>query len=103
MTYILSDGLSGFSLEALQAGMLLLDFIKSHTCGRAKENPYLYSLPYFRVIPSVSLSILIGTVYAVVAPLLLPFLVGYFYLGYVVYINQVKLKLVNFLTLTWYT
>ncbi|KAJ4711507.1 CSC1-like protein [Melia azedarach] len=90
MTYILSDGLSGFSLEALQAGMLLLDFIKSHTCGRAKENPYLYSLPYFRVIPSVSLSILIGTVYAVVAPLLLPFLVGYFYLGYVVYINQIQ-------------
>ncbi|KAK0572888.1 hypothetical protein LWI29_000016 [Acer saccharum] len=60
LTYILADGLSGFSLEALQAGMLLLDFIKSHTCGRGEGNPYLYSLPYFRVIPVVSLSILIG-------------------------------------------
>ncbi|KAJ6694760.1 EARLY-RESPONSIVE TO DEHYDRATION PROTEIN-LIKE [Salix koriyanagi] len=29
-------------------------------------------------------------VYAVVAPLLLPFLVGYFYLGYVVYVNQIE-------------
>ncbi|KAH9774241.1 CSC1-like protein [Citrus sinensis] len=89
MTYTLV-GLSGFCLEALQAGMLLLDFIKSQTCGRSKENPYLYSLPYFRVIPLVSLSILIGMVYAVVAPLLLPFLVGYFFLGYAVYINQIQ-------------
>lgn len=91
MTYILADGLSVFSLEALQAGMLLFDFIKSRTFGPGKEkNPYLYPLPYFRVIPLVSLSILIGLVYALVAPLLLPFLLGYFFLGYVVYINQVN-------------
>ncbi|TXG55960.1 hypothetical protein EZV62_017273 [Acer yangbiense] len=90
LTYILADGLSGFSLEALQAGMLLLDFIKSHTCGRGEGNPYLYSLPYFRVIPVVSLSILIGSVYAVVSPLLLPVLVGYFFLGYAVYVNQIQ-------------
>ncbi|KAK4841685.1 hypothetical protein QYF36_008837 [Acer negundo] len=90
LTYILADGLSGFSLEALQAGMLLLDFIKSHTCGRGEGNPYLYSLPYFRVIPVVSLSILIGSIYAVVSPLLLPVLVGYFFLGYAVYVNQIQ-------------
>ncbi|GAY36852.1 hypothetical protein CUMW_024940 [Citrus unshiu] len=79
----------GGSVSNSKAGMLLLDFIKAQTCGRSKENPYLYSLPYFRVIPLVSLSILIGMVFAVVAPLLLPFLVGYFFLGYAVYINQV--------------
>lgn len=92
VTYILTDGLSGFSLEILQPGLLVWDAVKSHTVGGSgdEENPYLYSLPYFRIIPSVSLSILIGMVYAVVAPLLLPFLVGYFYLGYVVYVNQVK-------------
>ena len=91
MTYILTDGLSGFSLEILQPGLLVWDAVKSCTAGRGdEENPYLYSLPYFRIIPSVSLSILIGMVYAVVAPLMLPFLVGYFYLGYVVYVNQVK-------------
>ncbi|XP_012066199.1 CSC1-like protein At3g54510 [Jatropha curcas] len=91
MTYILTDGLSGFSLEILQLGMLLLDSIKLHTSGRGdNENPYLYSLPYYRIIPSVSLSILIGMVYAVVAPLLLPLLVGYFCLGYIVYVNQIE-------------
>ncbi|KAK9283580.1 hypothetical protein L1049_011829 [Liquidambar formosana] len=91
MTYILTDGLSGFSLEILQPGLLFWDFIKSQTFSRGKKkSPYLYSLPYFRVIPFVSLSILIGMVYAVVAPLLLPFLIGYFFLGYVVYINQIQ-------------
>ncbi|THG00145.1 hypothetical protein TEA_015209 [Camellia sinensis var. sinensis] len=92
MTYILTNGLAGFSLEILQPGLLIWDTIKSYTCGRAKDkNPYLYSLPYYRVIPLVSLSILIGMVYAVVAPLLLPFLIGYFFLGYVVFIHQVDL------------
>ena len=91
ITYILTDGLSGFSLEILQPGLLFWDFIKSHTFGRGTEkDPYLYSLPYFRIIPMVCLSVLIGTVYAVVAPLLLPFLVGYFCLGYLVFINQVE-------------
>ncbi|KAM5551900.1 CSC1-like protein [Rosa sericea] len=91
VTYILTDGLSGFSLEILQPGLLCWDAIKSCTYGRGKEKtPYLYSLPYYRIIPSVSLSVLIGMVYAVVTPLLLPFLIGYFCLGYVVYINQIE-------------
>ncbi|XP_040992908.1 CSC1-like protein At3g54510 isoform X11 [Juglans microcarpa x Juglans regia] len=91
MTYILTDGLSGFSLEILQPGLLFWDVIKSITFGHGKKkNPYLYSLPYFRIIPMVSLSVLIGTVYAVVAPFLLPFLIGYFSLGYAVYVNQIE-------------
>ncbi|ONI20721.1 hypothetical protein PRUPE_2G030700 [Prunus persica] len=91
LTYILTDGLSGFSLEILQPGLLCWDAIKSCTYGRGKEKtPYLYSLPYYRIIPLVSLSVLIGIVYAVVAPLLLPFLIGYFLLGYAVFINQIE-------------
>ncbi|CAK7336562.1 unnamed protein product [Dovyalis caffra] len=79
------------SAVSAQPGFLVWDAVKLHTFGGGKEeNPYLYSLPYFRIIPSVSLSILIGMVYAVVAPLLLPFLVGYFYLGYMVYVNQIE-------------
>ncbi|CAL1386882.1 unnamed protein product [Linum trigynum] len=91
VTYILTDGLSGFSFEILQPALLTWDAIVLHTCGRGEgQDPYLFSIPYFRVIPSVSLSILIGMVYAVIAPLLLPFLVGYFCLGYIVYMNQIE-------------
>ncbi|KAK9682220.1 hypothetical protein RND81_10G059000 [Saponaria officinalis] len=90
-TYILSDGLSGFSLEILQLGLLTWDTIKTHTFSRGKKkSPYVFSLPYFRVIPFVCLCLLIGMVYALVAPLLLPFVVGYLYLGYAVYMNQIE-------------
>lgn len=86
--------MSGFSFEILQPGLLFCDALRSLTFGRGKEkNPYLFSLPYYRIIPVACLAVLIGMVYAVVAPLLLPFLICYFCLGYVVYINQVTVFL----------
>ncbi|XP_055817977.1 CSC1-like protein At3g54510 isoform X2 [Solanum dulcamara] len=91
VTYILTNGLAGFSLEILQPGLLLWDTLKSYTWDRGKKkHPYVYSLPYYRIVPFVSLCMLIGIVYAVVSPLLLPFLVGYFLLGYAVFINQIE-------------
>ncbi|CAA0837928.1 CSC1-like protein [Striga hermonthica] len=91
MTYILTNGLSGFSLEILQPGLLMWDKMKSHMWDWGKnKQPNLYSLPYYRIVPFVALVILIGMVYAVVAPLLVPFLVGYFCLGYVVFVNQIQ-------------
>ncbi|CAD6234859.1 unnamed protein product [Miscanthus lutarioriparius] len=89
ITYILTNGMSGFSLEVLQFGLLIWQFLKAHSLGHSEE-PYLYGFPYFRVVPTVSLAILIGVVYAVVAPLLLPILLIYFLLGYAVYINQME-------------
>ena len=88
ITYILTNGMSGFSLEVLQFGLLTWQFLKAHSVGHSEE-PYLYGFPYYRVVPIVSLAILIGMVYAVVAPLLFPVLLIYFLLGYAVYINQV--------------
>ncbi|KAK4372377.1 hypothetical protein RND71_007761 [Anisodus tanguticus] len=91
VTYILTNGLAGFSLEILQPGLLLWDTLKSYTCDRGKKkHPYVYSLPYYRIIPFVALCMLIGIVYAVVSPLLLPFIAGYFLLGYAVFINQIE-------------
>ncbi|PIN02991.1 hypothetical protein CDL12_24491 [Handroanthus impetiginosus] len=63
MTYILTNGLSGFSLEILQPGLLMWDSVKSCVLERGKKKrPYLYSLPYHRIIPFVALCILIGMV-----------------------------------------
>ncbi|KAF8647019.1 hypothetical protein HU200_065534 [Digitaria exilis] len=89
ITYILTNGMSGFSLEVLQLGLLSWHFLKAHSLGNSKE-PYLFGFPYYRVVPIISLAILIGVVYAVVAPLLLPILLIYFLLGYAVYINQME-------------
>ncbi|KAM0050454.1 putative calcium-dependent channel, 7TM region phosphate [Helianthus debilis subsp. tardiflorus] len=89
ITYVLTSALAGFPLEILQPGLLTWETMKLHTWARGrKKSNYLSSFPYHRVIPFVSLFVLIGIVYAVIAPLLLPFLVVYFLLGYVVYINQ---------------
>ncbi|EPS65452.1 hypothetical protein M569_09324, partial [Genlisea aurea] len=91
ITYILTNGLSGFSLEILQPGLLIWDAMKSKIWQRGKpRRPYLYSLPYYRIIPYIALCNLIGMVYAVVSPLILPFLVVYFSLGYIVFVNQIQ-------------
>lgn len=89
ITYMLANGMSGFSFEVLQFGLLTWHFLKTHSVGHTDE-PYLYGFPYYRVVPIVSLAVLIGMVYAVVAPLLLPILVIYFLLGYAVFINQME-------------
>ncbi|KAL0910999.1 hypothetical protein M5K25_019100 [Dendrobium thyrsiflorum] len=86
----LGDGLSGFSLELLQLGLILWHFIRSPFEGDTIKDHYLFGFPYYRVIPTVSLAILIGMVYAVIAPLLLPFIITYFLVGYAVYVDQVS-------------
>ncbi|KAF0926763.1 hypothetical protein E2562_027379 [Oryza meyeriana var. granulata] len=40
ITYILTDGMSGFSLEVLQFGLLTWQFFKAHSIGH-NEQPYL--------------------------------------------------------------
>ncbi|XP_071931963.1 CSC1-like protein At3g54510 isoform X2 [Coffea arabica] len=63
MTYILTNGLFGFSLEILQPGLFMWNYIKSHTWHRGKrKTAYLNSIPYYRIIPFVALSILIGMI-----------------------------------------
>lgn len=87
----MTTGWAGFPLEILNTGTLLLNFFKRHTI---KENTMpeleLYSLAYYRTIPNVLLFIFVGLIYSVIAPLLPPFLLVYFALGYVVFKNQVR-------------
>ncbi|KAG6545847.1 hypothetical protein Mapa_012808 [Marchantia paleacea] len=91
MSYIMTTGWAGFPLEILQIGLLILNMLKRHTLKEDSNHPELelYSLPYYRVIPQLLLFILVGLVYAVIAPLLPPFLLVYFALGYVVFKNQI--------------
>ncbi|XP_042493555.1 CSC1-like protein At3g54510 isoform X1 [Macadamia integrifolia] len=48
ITYILTDGLSGFALEILQPGLIIWHAIRALFRGRTKQ-PYLYALPYYRI------------------------------------------------------
>lgn len=86
----MTTGWAGMALEILQSGSLVLNFLKRHTVE--KNKPLLdnvLSLPYYRTLPTVLFFVLLGLVYSIINPLILPFLLIYFILGYLVFRNQV--------------
>lgn len=90
MTYIMTTGWAGFPLEILQSSVLILNYMKRMMIDRTK--PLLsdvWSLPYYRYVPNVLLFIFLGLTYSIITPLLLPFLLVYFVLGYIVFRNQI--------------
>jgi hypothetical protein len=90
MTYIMTTGWAGFPLEILQSSVLILNYMKRLMNDRSR--PLLsdvWSLPYYRYVPNVLLFIFLGLTYSIITPLLLPFLLVYFVLGYIVFRNQV--------------
>ncbi|KAG0585456.1 hypothetical protein M758_2G012200 [Ceratodon purpureus] len=90
MTYIMTTGWAGFPLEILQFSVLLLNYSKRLMADRSR--PLLsdvWSMQYYRQVPNVLLFILLGLTYSIITPLLLPFLLVYFILGYIVFRNQI--------------
>ena len=55
-----------------------------------EDTEFVPSFPYHTEVPKVLLFGLLGFTCSVLAPLILPFLLVYFFLGYVVYRNQVR-------------
>lgn len=90
MTYIMTTGWAGFPLEILQSSVLILNYGKRVMVDISR--PLLsdvWSLPYYRYIPNILLFIFLGLTYSIITPLLLPFLLVYFVLGYIVFRNQI--------------
>lgn len=91
----MTTGWAGFPLEILQSSVLILNYMKRMMIDRTK--PLLsdvWSLPYYRYVPNVLLFIFLGLTYSIITPLLLPFLLVYFVLGYIVFRNQVPLLVI---------
>lgn len=67
ITYIMTTGWAGMPLEILQSGSLVLNFLKRNTVE--KKKPLLdsvFSLPYFRTLPTVLFFVLLGLVYSII-------------------------------------
>lgn len=99
MTYIMTTGWAGFPLEILQFSVLALNYVKRLSVDRSR--PLLsdfWSLQYYRQVPNVLLFILVGITYSIITPLLLPFLLVYFILGYIVFRNQVSFATIVFIS-----
>lgn len=103
MTYILVDGWANTAAELLRIWPLLIYYIRNYFMRnliRSYQKNRVKVLPvappdYTVLLTRLSLYFLLGLVYAVISPLILPFLCIYFAFAYVVQRNQVRLRTTN--------
>ncbi|KQK13814.1 hypothetical protein BRADI_1g12670v3 [Brachypodium distachyon] len=87
-TYVLTSGWASLSSEVMQLFGLIWNFLRKYILRRKEDSDYIPSFPYHTELPKVLLFGLLGFTCSVLAPLILPFLLLYFFLAYVVYRNQ---------------
>ncbi|XP_006650401.1 CSC1-like protein At1g10090 isoform X3 [Oryza brachyantha] len=87
-TYVLTSGWASLSSEVMQLFGLIWNFIMKYVLRMKEDSYFVPSFPYHTEVPKVLLFGLLGFTCSVLAPLILPFLLVYFFLGYVVYRNQ---------------
>lgn len=96
MTYIMVDGWAGIAGEILRLKPLVIYHLKNmflvkteRDRGKAMDPG---SVDFPETIPSLQLYFLLGIVYAVVTPILLPFVLVFFAFAYLVYRHQVSVS-----------
>ncbi|KAJ9556188.1 hypothetical protein OSB04_010802 [Centaurea solstitialis] len=93
ITYIMVDGWAGMAGEILRLKPLIMFHLKNVLIVKTERdklkamNPKSIDFP--EAIPSLQLYFLMGAVYAVVTPILLPFILVFFAFAYFVYRHQV--------------
>ncbi|KAM0949933.1 putative calcium-dependent channel, 7TM region phosphate [Dioscorea sansibarensis] len=89
ITYVLTSGWVSLASEVLQLFALVYNAIRKYIF-RVKDDPNsVPSFPYHTEVPKLLLFGLLGFTCSILAPLILPFLLFYFFFGYVVYRNQI--------------
>ncbi|XP_062202210.1 CSC1-like protein RXW8 [Phragmites australis] len=88
ITYVLTSGWASLSSEVMQLFGLIWNFIRKYILSMREDAEFVPSFPYHTEVPKVMLFGLLGFTCSVLEPLILPFLLVYFVLGYVVYRNQ---------------
>ncbi|KAI5655139.1 hypothetical protein M9H77_32326 [Catharanthus roseus] len=90
MTYVLTSGWAGLSCELLQPLSLLCNFLYRYVLRNKDESTYgTWTFPYHTEVPRILLFGVLGFTCSIMAPLILPFLLVYFFLAYLVYRNQI--------------
>ncbi|KAK8520703.1 hypothetical protein V6N12_004632 [Hibiscus sabdariffa] len=93
ITYIMVDGWAGIAGEILRLKPLVIFHLKNMFLVKTERdreramNPG--SVNYPETLPSLQLYFLLGIVYAVVTPILLPFILVFFAFAYLVYRHQI--------------
>lgn len=97
ITYIMVDGWAGVAGEILRLKPLIFYHLKNFFLVKTEKDREEAmdpgSLGFNTGEPQIQLYFLLGLVYAVVTPILLPFIIIFFGLAYVVYRHQVNIIL----------
>ncbi|KAL3617852.1 hypothetical protein CASFOL_038173 [Castilleja foliolosa] len=89
MTYVLTSGWASLSVELIQPFPLLCNLFYRFILRNKDDSSYAYTFPYHTEVPRVLLFGLLGFTCSILAPLILPFLLVYFVLAFLVYRNQI--------------
>ena len=94
ITYIMVDGWAGIAGEILRLKPLVIFHLKNMFIVKTDRDRERAMDPGFvdfkETLPSLQLYFLLGIVYAVVTPILLPFICVFFAFAYLVYRHQVR-------------
>ncbi|KAK1359542.1 putative calcium-dependent channel, 7TM region phosphate [Heracleum sosnowskyi] len=88
IAYVVTTGWTSTSSELFQMINLIWNFFRRKILGREDDQLAVPSANYYSKIPKILLFGLLGITYLFLAPLILPFLLVYFCLGYIVFRNQ---------------
>lgn len=88
IAYVVTSGWTSISSELFRMFPLICSFISRLCCHNASDDLEVPSIPYHSEIPRIIFFVLLGITYFFLAPLILPFLLVYYCLGYIIYRNQ---------------
>uniref|UniRef100_A0A7N1A408 CSC1-like protein HYP1 n=1 Tax=Kalanchoe fedtschenkoi TaxID=63787 RepID=A0A7N1A408_KALFE len=89
IAYVVTSGWTSISSELFRSTPLICNYLK--TIFRCKEDDGDFevpSIPYYSEVPKLTFFGLLGVVYFFLAPLILPFLLIYYFMGYIIFRNQ---------------
>lgn len=99
ITYIMVDGWAGIASEILRLKPLVIFHLKSLFIVKTDRDREKAMDPggveFHETLPSLQLYFLLGIVYSVVTPILLPFILVFFALAYLVYRHQVRYRAIE--------
>ncbi|KAG4925844.1 CSC1-like protein HYP1 [Glycine soja] len=89
IAYVVTFGWTNIASELFQLIPLLYNYINIIFVGDSDDDDFeAPSIQYHSEIPRILFFGLLGVIYFILAPLILPFLLVYFCLGYIIYRNQ---------------
>ncbi|XP_030954339.1 CSC1-like protein HYP1 [Quercus lobata] len=89
IAYVVTSGWTSLSSSELFRSIpLLCNFFKRVFSGKDDDEFEVPSIPYHRDIPKIIFFGLLGITYFFLSPLILPFLLVYYCMGYIIYRNQ---------------